>query len=32
MSVNQTSLISLYPSESRIGKINKRWKVIENVA
>ena len=32
MSVNQTSLISLYPSESRRGKINKRWKVIENVA
>jgi len=28
----KTSLISLYPSKSRKGKINKKWMVIENAA
>jgi len=30
--VKRTSLIGLYPSKSRKGKINKRWMVIENAA
>jgi predicted transcriptional regulator of viral defense system len=30
-SVQKTSLITLYPSKSRKGRINKKWKVIENV-
>ena len=32
MSVMQTSLITLYPSKSRRGRINKKWKLIENAA
>jgi len=30
--VEKTSLVTLYPSKSRKGKINNKWKVIENVA
>jgi len=30
--VKRTSLINLYPSASRKGKINKRWMVIENAS
>lgn len=30
--VRKTSLVTLYPSKSRKGKINTTWKVIENVA
>jgi len=30
--VKRTSLIDLYPSKSRKGKINKKWMVIENAA
>jgi predicted transcriptional regulator of viral defense system len=29
-SVKRTSLITVYPSKSRRGRINKKWKVIEN--
>jgi len=31
-SVEKTSLVTLYPSKSRKGKINRKWMVIENVA
>lgn len=30
--VEKTSLVPLYPSKSRKGKINRKWMVIENVA
>jgi len=30
--VKRTSLITLYPSKSRRGKINRKWMVIENVS
>jgi len=31
-SVKKTSLVTLQPSKSRKGKINRKWMVIENVA
>jgi predicted transcriptional regulator of viral defense system len=31
-SIRKTSLISLYPSRSRKGRINKKWMVIENAS
>jgi len=31
-SVKKTSLVTLYPSKSRKGKINRKWMVIENAA
>lgn len=31
-SVSKTSLVTLYPSKSRAGRINKKWKVIENAS
>ena len=31
-SIKQSSLVTLYPSKSRIGRINKKWKVIENAS
>ena len=30
--VKKTSLIPLYPAKSRKGRVNKKWKVIENVS
>ncbi len=30
--IQNTSLVALYPSNSRCGPINKKWKVIENAA
>jgi predicted transcriptional regulator of viral defense system len=31
-SVRKTSLVTLYPSKSRAGRINNKWKVIENAS
>jgi len=31
-SIRKTSLISLYPSKSRKGRINKKWMIIENAS
>jgi len=30
--LRKTSLVTLYPSKSRKGKINRRWMIIENAA
>lgn len=31
-SIRKTSLVTLYPSKSRAGRINKKWKMIENAS
>ena len=31
-SIKKSSLVTLYPSKSRTGRINKKWKVIENAS
>ncbi len=31
-SIRKTSLVTVYPSKSRVGKINNRWMVIENAS